>query len=68
MVLYLDVLEGVLKDHCAILQAIRRSCQVWEVESPVSGERMRIARENLEVVGKLLEAGIRTVPVAGISG
>lgn len=68
MVLYVESLEGILRDHCTLLGIIRRVCQVWEVESAVSSEQMEIGRVNLEAVRGLLRDGVREIRVGEKKG
>lgn len=58
MVLYLDTLEGILKDYCALLDIVNRSCEKWEVSSPVDANMVEVARTNLGVVQDLRAAGV----------
>ena len=57
MVLYLETLEGILRDHCALLEIVIVSCKKWEVEPPVSEQVRLVVERNLEVIGELRAAG-----------
>lgn len=57
MVLYLDSLEGVLRDHLVLLEIIERACEKWGMGSPIGEKQKGITAENLQAVRGLLKGG-----------
>ena len=64
MVLFLDPLEGILRNHVVILTCVKRICEESSVFSPVSDGTICIANQNLEQVRELQRAGYTEIKIA----
>ncbi|MBA7711595.1 hypothetical protein ES703_120561 [subsurface metagenome] len=68
MVLYVEVLEGILRRHCCLLQLVRSVCKEWKLESPVTEKDVKVAQANLMAARSLAEVGVSELDLSEIAG